>query len=245
MKLSINNPCLENWNNMDKTTKGAFCHNCQKEVIDFSKLSDNEIVSVIETRTGSVCGKFNNTQLNRDIHFVNYQVNHQPSFYKLFIALFLSAFWSNSTEAKSTDIKSQISINPILKNGLGVNKKDLKKDSNKVVIKVKVLDKETNEPIPFVNVFIKDVGFGMTTDIDGVFSLSVPDSLFNKPFTLKIGSSIEFNQLEITNISKEKASTEMIYYLEKRNVIIMGALINTVEVPKKYTKKKWWERKQK
>lgn len=237
MKLSINNPCLENWNNMDKTSIGAFCHNCQKEVIDFSRLSDNEIVSVIQTRTGSVCGKFNSTQLNRDIHFINYQVNHQPSFYKLFMALFLSTFWSNSAEAKSTEIKSKISIKPVSINSLSVNENELKKDSNKVVIKGKVLDKETNEPIPFANIFIKDTRIGTSTDVDGNFLLSIPDSVYKNPFTLKIGY-VGYNQLEIRNISLEKPITETVYFLESSGHILMGMIIQT-----EVKKKKSWQRK--
>lgn len=40
LKLSIPTPCGERWENMTPTKKGAFYANCNKEVIDFSSLSD-------------------------------------------------------------------------------------------------------------------------------------------------------------------------------------------------------------
>lgn len=70
MKLSINNPCHENWDAMTPNEKGAFCLSCQKTVVDFSKKTVEEIkdffIKVPETE--SVCGRFEEEQLS-DITF--------------------------------------------------------------------------------------------------------------------------------------------------------------------------------
>jgi hypothetical protein len=65
MKLSINNPCHENWDGMTPNEKGAFCLSCQKNVVDFSKKTIEEIKDFFSQtpKTGSVCGRFEEHQL--------------------------------------------------------------------------------------------------------------------------------------------------------------------------------------
>ena len=66
MKIVIDNPCHENWNNMATNEKGAFCLSCRKNVIDFSKNTVEEIKNFfIELpQTQTVCGRFKEEQLN-------------------------------------------------------------------------------------------------------------------------------------------------------------------------------------
>ena len=51
---------------MTPTSCGSFCHLCQKEVVDFSAMTDTEILSVLRKST-SICGSFLPEQLGRDI----------------------------------------------------------------------------------------------------------------------------------------------------------------------------------
>jgi hypothetical protein len=66
MKIIIDNPCHENWKDMTPNEKGAFCLSCQKNVIDFSKRTIDEIKNFFSElpREESVCGKFKEEQLN-------------------------------------------------------------------------------------------------------------------------------------------------------------------------------------
>ena len=41
--LKIINPCKENWNSMAPNKLGRFCQLCDKTVIDFTKMSPDEI----------------------------------------------------------------------------------------------------------------------------------------------------------------------------------------------------------
>src|SRR5215208_6759999 len=67
-QLQIPTPCHENWDNMSPVEKGRFCDSCQKQVVDFSNMSDREIaVFFKKPSTGSVCGRFMHDQLDRDI----------------------------------------------------------------------------------------------------------------------------------------------------------------------------------
>lgn len=45
MKISIPKPCNENWNEMSPEQQGAFCKVCSKVVVDFSNMSDEEVLN--------------------------------------------------------------------------------------------------------------------------------------------------------------------------------------------------------
>jgi hypothetical protein len=64
--ISISEPCHENWQNMSPTDKGRFCDACQKNVIDFTRISDREILAKINSG-GKLCGRFLPSQLDREI----------------------------------------------------------------------------------------------------------------------------------------------------------------------------------
>jgi TonB family protein len=62
--LSIPNPCQEKWEKMQETPLGRFCTSCEKEVIDFTQMSDNEIKEYfIKQADKRVCGRLKNSQL--------------------------------------------------------------------------------------------------------------------------------------------------------------------------------------
>lgn len=75
MKIHINEPCHENWDAMQTNEKGAFCLSCQKNVIDFSKKTIDDIKVFFSElpRTEKVCARFKEEQLNEISfdHFFN------------------------------------------------------------------------------------------------------------------------------------------------------------------------------
>lgn len=69
MKITIPKPCHENWNAMSPDEKGRFCAVCSKTVRDFRKTSDDDIIDVFSKTSEEICGNFNPSQLNRDLHY--------------------------------------------------------------------------------------------------------------------------------------------------------------------------------
>jgi len=61
----IPTPCHEDWNNMTQQDKGRFCASCSKQVVDFSLMSDQQVLNYFKNTTGRVCGRFANDQLQR------------------------------------------------------------------------------------------------------------------------------------------------------------------------------------
>jgi len=66
MKISINEPCHEDWDKMTPNEQGAFCLACQKTVVDFSSKTIAEIKSffILKPKEESVCGRFRDKQLH-------------------------------------------------------------------------------------------------------------------------------------------------------------------------------------
>ncbi|WP_160714371.1 hypothetical protein [Chitinophaga solisilvae] len=65
--LSVPTPCGENWDKMLDTAAGKYCSACEKTVIDFSLMTDAEMLAVITNSQGNVCGRFYTAQLERHI----------------------------------------------------------------------------------------------------------------------------------------------------------------------------------
>lgn len=58
MKININNPCPENWDNMQDSKEGKFCEKCSRCVIDFTQKTDQEIKDIInQNHNTRICGR--------------------------------------------------------------------------------------------------------------------------------------------------------------------------------------------
>jgi hypothetical protein len=76
-KITISEPCHENWSEFTPTQKGAFCGKCQINVIDFSTKSNNEIKETLAKNNGNrMCGRFAQAQLD-DFNYEYYLWQNQ------------------------------------------------------------------------------------------------------------------------------------------------------------------------
>src|SRR5690242_17957207 len=67
LQVQIPTPCHESWQAMTPNEKGRHCMSCQKTVIDFTNMSDRQILEYITKASSNVCGRFSNEQLNKDL----------------------------------------------------------------------------------------------------------------------------------------------------------------------------------
>ncbi|MET3018012.1 hypothetical protein [Flavobacterium hydatis] len=92
-KISIPEPCHENWNEMTPKDNGQFCLSCSKTVVDFTKMLPDEIQHFfMVNQNKSVCGRFKNSQLENIIVQIPTEVLYkQTQYHKMFLlALFIA-----------------------------------------------------------------------------------------------------------------------------------------------------------
>lgn len=69
--VQIPQPCPERWDAMQPTKQGRFCTSCQKTVVDYTAMSDRELVKLLSQPLQSNCGRFRDEQLNRSLTIPN------------------------------------------------------------------------------------------------------------------------------------------------------------------------------
>lgn len=67
IQLGIPMPCHEQWSNMQPAEKGRHCSACQKTVVDFTAMSDSEIIWYLARTGPDICGRVAPDQLNRNL----------------------------------------------------------------------------------------------------------------------------------------------------------------------------------
>jgi len=108
MRISIPKPCHENWNDMTPEQQGAFCKVCNKVVVDFSSMSDEEVIAYLEQKKEEkTCGRFRTSQLSPYELKINlHEVSRRPGMRLLFVAALFITFSSffSCTNAKGDTI---------------------------------------------------------------------------------------------------------------------------------------------
>ncbi|WP_166920888.1 energy transducer TonB [Flavobacterium poyangense] len=86
-KLSIPEPCHENWDKMTPKDNGRFCLSCAKTVVDFSKMQPEEIQHYFISNQGkSICGRFKKSQIDNIIIQIPSRVLYsQTNYHKMFL----------------------------------------------------------------------------------------------------------------------------------------------------------------
>lgn len=92
-KITIPEPCHENWNKMTPNENGRFCLSCSKTVIDFTSMLPDEIQHFfIQNQNEKICGRFRKSQLDSiTVQIPSRVLYAQTNYYKMFLlALFVA-----------------------------------------------------------------------------------------------------------------------------------------------------------
>lgn len=105
MKISIPEPCSEDWSKMTPTEKGAFCKKCALEVTDFTNKTALEIKSILTEKIESktrVCGHIENRQLiELNDGFIPWKSDHE-SFRAVWMFSLIAVFGMTLFSCQST-----------------------------------------------------------------------------------------------------------------------------------------------
>lgn len=225
IQLTIPEPCHENWNKMTPVEKGRFCHSCQKPVIDFSTMSDREVAQYFKQSTGSVCGRFMQDQLERELDIPKKRIPWVRYFIQFVIPAFLTGSKAMAQGGVERKIGDTLTLSPVECNR---SDKDIKGEvrgqvaaKNEQILKGIVTD-DNGEPIAYCTVMIKGTRQATATGKQGEFSLVIPDS--SQTQTL-VFSYVGFETKEMT-ITKESFSVDQkVIMVELKNMVWMGFVI--------------------
>lgn len=109
IQLSVPEPCHEDWNKMTPKDQGAFCGACSKVVVDFTKMTNREVIQYFEEKKGQkTCGRFKTQQLDVPIS----ALIPSNSFYSRYKNLMLSFFLGLSLPSFLKADNYRIKMNP-------------------------------------------------------------------------------------------------------------------------------------
>jgi CarboxypepD_reg-like domain/Secretion system C-terminal sorting domain len=170
LQLSIPEPCHQNWHEMNPTQQGRFCNACAKEVIDFSTMSDSEVLGYFSSiKNEKVCGRAYPDQLDRAITMPK-EIKKAKFWYWNYAAMFFLFFSKMTMKAQA---QGQVITVPVKKDactvlqgkvgGLAIN--------NTKVVAGKITDKDDN-PVSFASIKIKGANTGVSASDNGEFSIT-------------------------------------------------------------------------
>ena len=236
IQLSVSEPCHENWDKMSPVNQGRFCGSCQKQVVDFSVMSDGELLQFFQKpSTGSVCGRFMNDQLDRKLDvpkkkFPWFSYALQILLPALFVTKVSAQRTMGKPAARPVPDTIRIPAEPVpVMMGMVVRVPDKNPKIDSVIknifmiqeglIKGKVTD-TTGQPIPYASI---DPGNGKAKAADekGEFLL---DAVFIKQGQSIRISSVNF-ETKVLLVDKEKALNEGIQIKLESKILLPEVLI--------------------
>ncbi len=167
INISIPEPCHENWQAMTKIEKGKFCGSCQKNVFDFTKATDRQIIDAYN-KDNKLCGRFLSTQLNRDL----VTPKEKGSLWLATTSTLFSllAFGNSEVKAQETPKTEQTETKHLL--GKPAQQQVVQTNEEKEITGI-VSDE--SGPFPGVIVVVKGTQRGVSTDIEGKYSIKAKE----------------------------------------------------------------------
>ena len=153
--------CDQNWLEMPKTQGGRTCGQCEKTIVDFSRMKWDEIEKIQRLNNNGVCGMYNPKQLD---NWGRKIPSYNDSLLKAAAITGLTVSCATSSFAQTTSM------------------------ADSVVIQGTIFEAYTTNKLPFVNVQLIHNKITTTTDIDGNYKLVVKNTPGTPmPDTLEIG----------------------------------------------------------
>ncbi len=198
---------------MIQSDEGKYCSECSTKVVDFTGLTDSQVIQILSRNTEKICGRLTDVQINRTI------VNARPrrissGFYKILSSIFLLSM-SGTAFSFGTDIKRHFfsKINSTRTNHL----QNTLPDSIKNVFHGRVMD-PAKIPLIGVQILIKGTKIKAVTDINGKFQLSIPEELLKSKVTL-LFLFIGYEMKEVAINEKPLDGDFVVVMVESKSVI--------------------------
>ena len=228
--LHIATPCHEDWNRMTPAGKGKFCASCSKQVVDFTLMSDTQILHFLSQQKSSLCGRFDAGQLARPL--VQPTLSKKKSWY-LALALPFSLFFQKSFGQKGERTVGKLAVR--------VEQKPTPHPvrilmgapamiaPRWITLHGTVRDDEGNA-MAYASVIEKGTSYSTASVSTGQFSIKLPG---NRDSVILVASFVGFNSIE-KKVSLDDADTAInLNFITKP--VLLGDVVVAGYVTKQYT----------
>ncbi|MBP6430523.1 MAG: carboxypeptidase-like regulatory domain-containing protein [Ferruginibacter sp.] len=213
VQLSIPKPCHQNWDKMTPTQQGRFCNACAKQVVDFTTMSDGEVLNFfLKNKTENVCGRTLPQQLNRVLEAPKPIIPNKLWYWKYAAAAGLLLIGEEG-------MGQQQSLNTIPTISQQTN--TVENIRGEIVVSAKQLVKGTvknisGDPVPFATIGVSGINYKTQADANGNFSIL---ARINKDKLKVFASGYEVKELDINR------QTEVIIVLTYAKRQFMGEVV--------------------
>jgi hypothetical protein len=231
IQLTIPKPCHEDWDAMTAVERGRFCGACQKQVVDFSNMSDSQVAAFFKKKsTGSVCGRFTEDQLGKAMDIPKKRIPWVKYFFQLTLPLFLASLKSNAQRTKGKIVVSSIETKAnCTKEPVAVKDETIWLGKS-VVKKVVIPDIEISgivigadrESVPYASLAVKGTTTGVHADSSGAFRINIP-SPKEETISLTVSSvGYETKDVIIPRGTRTRDFTIQLEVNQLKEVIVIG-----------------------
>lgn len=193
---------------------GRYCLSCQKTVIDFTRMTDADLVRYFKDFKGSAFGKFTGSQLNRDLLLPKKPLPWIKYFFRIALPAFLLSL---KASVQAQKIKPSIEVAP------GIYKEVTKNIKTKGSSVTGIVTDENGTPLPSATIVIKGTRRSVVSDEKGKFMISD----VAMPVTLVV-SYIGFKSDEL-NVDSVQQGNEVKLSMEESFMgdVTVGVIITT------------------
>lgn len=178
-KLSIPEPCHEDWSQMTRSEQGRFCSSCEKEVVDFTQLTRTQIANKVQSG-GKLCGRYRKDQLETT-YFIPQE---KPAFKHLGIA---AAFTSLLALCEPVQAQQSEPSLAYYQTDARVDEDNKESVQDSIAIRGHVTD-ELEKPLHKARVTMAGTKITTLTDKDGNYCITIP----KEPNTEKVVLHFEY-----------------------------------------------------
>lgn len=174
IQLRVDSPCAQHWDQMTPADQGRYCSACQKTVIDFTAMTDREVVDWVSRHPAGFCGRFVNGQLNRDLHNPPQQRTAWHSRWNYLLAAVLFSSEVSAQQKPATPGVTQVEDAGRPREMASTRQPSVSPPVREIpdVIRGQVISKEDHNPVWGATVSIVGTHSAVATDSKGKFVIN-------------------------------------------------------------------------
>jgi TonB-dependent SusC/RagA subfamily outer membrane receptor len=230
VQLNIPQPCHENWQQMTPSQQGRFCTACAKEVVDFTSMSDTEVLHYfLDKKNEKVCGRMHPEQLNRSVTKPVYAVKKKWWHWN-YAAMLLLLFGRPGAAKAQGVVKAVTSQLPAPETDVEARRilgKVTPVEKNKQLVHGKITD-DAGTALAGATILIKGTQKATVSDTNGEYSITV-----NSDKAVLTISSVGFETTE-TDLKSKKQYDIVLTKLKPQflgEVVVVGGVFSSDYIP--------------